>query len=195
MSSDITVVARTQHVIVDPISNSVSVVSAGPQGPPGPVGITGPADGVSVADLANHFTDTNVEDVLAEIGVALTVNHDDVDANTARIIVVETGVADNAAQIVSNHSEQVILNSAFNALGSANSAAIVVVETRLTDVEGLVAALETWKTGVDAQNTLQTNQILSLDGVVNNLIQDDVTINGRVNDIEARLDALENPTP
>lgn len=38
MSSDINVVATTQHIMVDPASKSVAVISMGPQGPQGPTG-------------------------------------------------------------------------------------------------------------------------------------------------------------
>ena len=40
MSGEINVISRTQHIIVDPASSSVSVINAGPIGPGGPVGVT-----------------------------------------------------------------------------------------------------------------------------------------------------------
>src|SRR5215471_17865802 len=56
MSEEISVLTRTQVIIVDPISNTVNVVNAGPQGPagtstPGPPGPAG-ADGADGADGA-----------------------------------------------------------------------------------------------------------------------------------------------
>jgi hypothetical protein len=38
MSGDINVINRTQHIIVDPASSSISVINEGPQGPGGPIG-------------------------------------------------------------------------------------------------------------------------------------------------------------
>lgn len=38
MSSEINVIQRTQNIIVEPSSGSVSVINAGPVGPGGPVG-------------------------------------------------------------------------------------------------------------------------------------------------------------
>lgn len=37
----IKVFSTTQRIIVDPVTNIVSVIAAGPQGPPGPTGATG----------------------------------------------------------------------------------------------------------------------------------------------------------
>lgn len=38
MSGEINVISRTQQIIVDPASSSVSIISAGPAGPGGPMG-------------------------------------------------------------------------------------------------------------------------------------------------------------
>ena len=51
MSSEINVISRTQHIIVEPSSGSVSVINAGPSGPGGPSGAT-PATYPSVANAA-----------------------------------------------------------------------------------------------------------------------------------------------
>jgi hypothetical protein len=39
----ISVVVKTQRIVVDPISNAISVTNAGPPGPPGPPGSNGSA--------------------------------------------------------------------------------------------------------------------------------------------------------
>lgn len=36
--SEINVVSRTQHIIIEPTSKSVAIINAGPQGPAGPAG-------------------------------------------------------------------------------------------------------------------------------------------------------------
>lgn len=41
--SEINVIARTQNIVVEPSSRSVSVINEGPPGPSGPVGPVGPA--------------------------------------------------------------------------------------------------------------------------------------------------------
>jgi hypothetical protein len=41
MSGEINVVSRTQTIVVDPVSSSVSIINAGPAGPGGPAGTPG----------------------------------------------------------------------------------------------------------------------------------------------------------
>jgi hypothetical protein len=36
MSGEINVISRTQIIVVEPVSGSVSIINAGPMGPPGP---------------------------------------------------------------------------------------------------------------------------------------------------------------
>ena len=47
MSSDINVISRTQHIIVDPASSAVVAINAGPIGPGGPAGQAGPPGGLT----------------------------------------------------------------------------------------------------------------------------------------------------
>jgi len=46
MSGEINVISRTQIIVVEPVSGSVSIINAGPPGPPSAVGPTGPASTV-----------------------------------------------------------------------------------------------------------------------------------------------------
>lgn len=41
MSTEINVIARSQLIVIDPVSNAVSIINAGPPGPPGPAGPAG----------------------------------------------------------------------------------------------------------------------------------------------------------
>lgn len=62
MSGEINVVSRTQVIIVEPSSESVSVISAGPAGPAGPPGPSLPPGGTTGQVLAKKSnTDGDVE--------------------------------------------------------------------------------------------------------------------------------------
>jgi hypothetical protein len=45
MSTEVNVIARTQLIVIDPVSNAVSIINSGPPGPPGPQGPAGGATG------------------------------------------------------------------------------------------------------------------------------------------------------
>ncbi len=65
--SDINVVQRTQMIVVDVASASVSVINTGPQGPTG----ASTASQVSVTDSGAYFTGSDLETILQEIGSRL----------------------------------------------------------------------------------------------------------------------------
>jgi hypothetical protein len=79
--SEINVVSRTQRIIVDPASSSVSVINAGPQGPGGPAGAPG---GVTLEEVRDDLATVLVP------GANITIVPNDV-ANTITIASTATG--------------------------------------------------------------------------------------------------------
>lgn len=108
--SDINVVIRTQRIVVDPMAQSVSVVSAGPQGPSGTGGaLTAEqaVDTVATALVAGDNIEINYDDPAGEIDITFNpeaIDHDwKVDGWTpfTPIVVNEDDTGSNTTQTVS----------------------------------------------------------------------------------------------
>jgi hypothetical protein len=77
--SEINVISKTQRIVVDPFSSSVSVINAGPQGPQGVVGPTGPPGPGAPNEYVRADGTVDMTGVLKMPGVysnAITLNDD-----------------------------------------------------------------------------------------------------------------------
>lgn len=175
--TDITVVSRAQHIIVDPISKSVSVINAGPQGPQGPAGVGGTAAGTLVTDAGDWFVTSNVEDVLQEIGASLDVRDNTIVDHETRIVTAEAKIVDNdqrisAVEQKSNDNESDVSNLASGV--SANASAI----------QANASAIQANDSNIAAVDSSLSSSLVTLNSIVYQL-----------DSLSTRVDELESAVP
>lgn len=180
--TDINVVSRTQHIIVDPASNSVSVTNSGPPGPGGAPGVSGVASATTTTDTGGFYVSDNVEGQLQELGENREVQDDAITDHESRIGVNENALTDHESRIDTNETAlagQVVTNGA--------------VSGEITSLDGRVDAVELAVTAIEALNVVQQNAIDTNDDaiLVNTNAIDNLVV--ALDALADRVEALENP--